>query len=102
MPIRAPPGDVFTVRMGMEPVVILNGYTAVTNALVDTFLHAERNVTNKSFLPFEGVAGQAGAFPVLLDPAAVVHLQAARGRSFSKHIIGSSLIPHPCDPGFYG
>ncbi|KAI8494114.1 cytochrome P450 2 sub U member 1 [Branchiostoma belcheri] len=46
-------GDVFTVRMGME---VLNGYTAVKDALVDTFFHAERNVTNKSqsFLPFEG------------------------------------------------
>ncbi|KAI8517679.1 cytochrome P450 2 sub U member 1 [Branchiostoma belcheri] len=28
-------GDVFTVRMGMEDVVILNGYTAVKDALVD-------------------------------------------------------------------
>ncbi|KAI8482126.1 cytochrome P450 2 sub U member 1 [Branchiostoma belcheri] len=34
-------GDVFTVRMGME---VLNGYTAVKDALVDTFFHAERNV----------------------------------------------------------
>ncbi|XP_019634956.1 PREDICTED: cytochrome P450 2D4-like [Branchiostoma belcheri] len=28
-------GDVFTVRMGMEDVVVLNGYTAVKDALVD-------------------------------------------------------------------
>ncbi|XP_078597669.1 cytochrome P450 2C3-like [Branchiostoma floridae x Branchiostoma japonicum] len=28
-------GDVFTVRMGMEDVVVLNGYTAVRDALVD-------------------------------------------------------------------
>ncbi|XP_066264263.1 cytochrome P450 1A1-like [Branchiostoma lanceolatum] len=28
-------GDVFTVRLGMEDVVVLNGYTAVKDALVD-------------------------------------------------------------------
>ncbi|XP_066267602.1 cytochrome P450 2D4-like [Branchiostoma lanceolatum] len=28
-------GDVFTVRMGMDDVVVLNGYTAVKDALVD-------------------------------------------------------------------
>ncbi|KAI8516890.1 cytochrome P450 2 sub U member 1 [Branchiostoma belcheri] len=28
-------GDVFTVRMGMKDVVVLNGYTAVKDALVD-------------------------------------------------------------------
>ncbi|XP_066294733.1 cytochrome P450 1A1-like [Branchiostoma lanceolatum] len=28
-------GDVFTVRMGMEDVVVLNGYAAVKDALVD-------------------------------------------------------------------
>ncbi|KAI8487043.1 cytochrome P450 2 sub U member 1 [Branchiostoma belcheri] len=30
-------GDVFTVRMGMEDAVVLNGYTAVKDALVDRF-----------------------------------------------------------------
>ncbi|XP_066289702.1 cytochrome P450 2J2-like [Branchiostoma lanceolatum] len=28
-------GDIFTVRMGMEDIVVLNGYTAVKDALVD-------------------------------------------------------------------
>ncbi|XP_066289707.1 cytochrome P450 2U1-like [Branchiostoma lanceolatum] len=30
-------GDVFTVRLGMEDVVVLNGYTTVKDALVDRF-----------------------------------------------------------------
>ncbi|XP_066289715.1 cytochrome P450 2B15-like [Branchiostoma lanceolatum] len=39
-------GDVFTVRMGMEDVVVLNGYTTVKDALVDrSQLFASRPTT---------------------------------------------------------
>ncbi|KAI8487278.1 cytochrome P450 2 sub U member 1 [Branchiostoma belcheri] len=50
-------GDVFIVRMGMEDVVVLNGYAAVKDALVDrTELFASRPETYLNDLFVEGIA----------------------------------------------
>ncbi|KAI8492072.1 cytochrome P450 2 sub U member 1 [Branchiostoma belcheri] len=117
-------GDVFTVRMGMKDVVVLNGYTAVIVNLYSLhmdpvywpdpdrfdpgrFLDAEGNVINKpeSFLPFSGgrrvcLGEQLARMELFLFFSTLLQSFTFRPpedapRPTTEGVFGITLRPHP-------
>eukprot|EP00058_Branchiostoma_floridae_P027849 XP_002613340.1 hypothetical protein BRAFLDRAFT_68307 [Branchiostoma floridae] len=70
-------GDVFTIRLGMEDIVVLNGYTAVKDALVDRselFASRPQSYLLDSTVGFE--KADVDCLEVPLDDLSIVHLRA--------------------------